>query len=35
MNVTLDMERKRSEGEGGRFAIPQAFEFTYASKVTE
>lgn len=35
MNVTLDMERKRSVGEGERFTIPQAFEFTYASKVTE
>jgi hypothetical protein len=29
------MERKMSEGEGERFTIPPAFEFTYAAKVME
>jgi hypothetical protein len=35
MSVTLETERKSSVGKEERFTIPQAYEFTYAAKVTE
>jgi hypothetical protein len=35
MSEILEREGKSSVGKEERFTIPQAFEFTYAAKVTE